>query len=124
MGPAIASAIDPTKPIDGVPAIKAELRSNLQTAKDEIEALQSGKADLGHQHVLVDVTDAGALAGLDQVGTGEIADGAVTTAKIAGAAVIGSKIADAAVTESKITDAAVTERGGERAGHRSGLGAA
>jgi hypothetical protein len=82
---------------------------NLQTAKDEIEALQSGKADLGHQHVLVDVTDAGALAGLDQVGTGEIADGAVTTAKIAGAAVIGSKIADAAVTGSKIADAAVTE---------------
>jgi hypothetical protein len=61
----MVSALDPTKPIDGVPASKADLRNNLQTAKDEIEALQSGKTDLGHQHGLVDITDAGALAGLN-----------------------------------------------------------
>ena len=36
----MASTIDPTKPVDGVPAVKADLRANLQAAKDEIEALQ------------------------------------------------------------------------------------
>ena len=51
------SAIDPTKPIGGVPASKADLRSNLQAAKDGIEALQSGKTDLGHQHTLGDIAD-------------------------------------------------------------------
>jgi hypothetical protein len=79
----MASQIDPTKPADGVPANKADLRGNLQAAKDEIESLQSGKTDVGHQHALVDVTDAGALAGLNQVDTAQIADAAVTAAKIA-----------------------------------------
>lgn len=37
----MVSAIDPTKPIDGVPANKADLRANLLTAKNEIEALQA-----------------------------------------------------------------------------------
>ncbi len=37
----MASAIDPTKPLDGVPAVKSDLRNNLQAAKDEIEALQN-----------------------------------------------------------------------------------
>ena len=37
----MVSAIDPTKPIDGVPAVKDDLRNNLQAAKDEIEALQN-----------------------------------------------------------------------------------
>lgn len=36
----MASAIDPTKPEDGVPAEKADLRANLQAAADEITALQ------------------------------------------------------------------------------------
>lgn len=36
----MASAIDPTKPADGVPASKADLRANLLAAKTEIEALQ------------------------------------------------------------------------------------
>ena len=70
----MASAIDPTKPVDGVPAIKADLRSNLQSAKDEIEALQSGKTDLGHQHGLADITDAGALAGKNSVAMVDIDD--------------------------------------------------
>lgn len=30
--------IDATKPVDGVPAVKADLRANLQAAKDGIEA--------------------------------------------------------------------------------------
>jgi hypothetical protein len=77
------SQIDPTKPIDGVPASKADLRANLQSAKDEIEALQSGKADVGHQHDLADISDAGALAGKNTVGTVDINDDAVTNAKLA-----------------------------------------
>jgi hypothetical protein len=105
----VASAIDPTKPVDGVPAIKADLRSNLQSAKDEIEALQAGKASLGHQHGLADIADAGALAGKNSIAAADIEDNAVTTAKIAGAAVVESKVADAAVTQSKIVDGAITE---------------
>jgi hypothetical protein len=77
------SQIDPTKPIDGVPASKADLRANLQSAKSEIEALQSGKADLGHQHGVADISDAGALASKDTVATADIADDAVTNAKLA-----------------------------------------
>jgi hypothetical protein len=88
------SQIDPTKPVDGVPASKADLRSNLQSARDEIEALQSGKADLGHQHGLADINDAGALAGLDQVDTAEIADASVTEAKIAANAVGADQLQD------------------------------
>ena len=37
----MASAIDPTKPVDGVAANKADLRANLLAAKTEIEALQN-----------------------------------------------------------------------------------
>jgi hypothetical protein len=40
----VASQIDPSKPADGVPAAKADLRANLQAAKSEIEALQAGKS--------------------------------------------------------------------------------
>ncbi|MEZ5932678.1 MAG: glycosyl hydrolase family 28-related protein [Alphaproteobacteria bacterium] len=42
----MVSAIDPTKPLDGVPAVKSDLRDNLQAAKAEIEALQN-KSILG-----------------------------------------------------------------------------
>lgn len=42
----MVSAIDPTKPLDGVPADKSDLRDNLQAAKTEIEALQN-KSVLG-----------------------------------------------------------------------------
>jgi hypothetical protein len=37
----MVSAIDATKPADGIPASKADLRSNLATAKSEIESLQT-----------------------------------------------------------------------------------
>ena len=37
----MASQIDPTKPVDGVAASKADLRSNLLAARDEIEDLQA-----------------------------------------------------------------------------------
>ena len=36
----MSSAIDPTKPADGVAADKADLRANLRAAKEEIEDLQ------------------------------------------------------------------------------------
>ena len=43
----MASAIDPTKPADGVPAQKADLRANLLAAKREIEMLQQTKIGRG-----------------------------------------------------------------------------
>jgi hypothetical protein len=41
----MTSAIDPSKPADGVPAVKADLRANLQAARDEIQALQVEKGN-------------------------------------------------------------------------------
>jgi hypothetical protein len=73
----MASAIDPTKPTDGVPSVKLDLRTNLQAAKTEIESLQTGKSDVGHQHALGDLTDAGALAAKNVIGAGDIAVGAL-----------------------------------------------
>jgi hypothetical protein len=78
----MTSSIDPTKPTDGVPSVKLDLRNNLQAAKTEIEALQAGKTDLGHQHLIGDLTDVGALAGKDQVEAGDIAPGAVGAAEL------------------------------------------
>jgi hypothetical protein len=43
----MVSAIDPTKPRDGVPARKADLRANLSAAKAEIEELQLRKIENG-----------------------------------------------------------------------------
>ena len=43
----MVSAIDPTKPADGVAAVKADLRANLLSAKREIEALQAAKIGQG-----------------------------------------------------------------------------
>jgi polygalacturonase len=37
----MASVIDPSRPADGVPAVKADLRAHLLAAKNEIEALQT-----------------------------------------------------------------------------------
>jgi len=36
----MGSTIDETKPVDGIPAVKADLRSSLQSAKAEIQGLQ------------------------------------------------------------------------------------
>ncbi len=41
----MVSAIDSTRPVDGLSPVKAELRANLEAARTEIEALQEGKAD-------------------------------------------------------------------------------
>jgi hypothetical protein len=43
----MVSAIDPTKPADNVPAVKAHLRANLRAAKLEIESLQATKLQNG-----------------------------------------------------------------------------
>lgn len=54
----MVSAIDPSKPADGVPANKAELRANLLAAKHEIEMLQTTKIgrgepiDMQHQQLI------------------------------------------------------------------------
>jgi hypothetical protein len=56
----MASAIDPTKPVDGTHAVKADLRANLLAAKTEIEALQAADAELG------------ALARVDSITVNEI----------------------------------------------------
>ena len=104
----MASAIDPTKPVDGVPSVKVNLRNNLEAAKTEIEALQAGKSDLGHQHVLGDLTNAGALAAKNVVAAGDIAAGAVTANELANGAATTVKLADAAVTTVKLADAAVS----------------
>jgi hypothetical protein len=73
----MTSAIDTTKPTDGVPSVKLDLRNNLQAAKTEIESLQAGKADLGHQHLIGDLTDAGALAAKNLIEAGDVAAGAL-----------------------------------------------
>jgi hypothetical protein len=39
----VASAIDPTRPEDGIPASKSAMRANWAAAKTEIEALQVGR---------------------------------------------------------------------------------
>jgi hypothetical protein len=41
-------AIDPTKPKDGMPAVKADLRANLLALKRGIETLQATKLGRGH----------------------------------------------------------------------------
>jgi len=53
---------------------------------------------------VANLSDAGALATLDVVGTAQIDDLAVTTAKIADAAITTAKIDDLAVTSAKISD--------------------
>ena len=44
------SEIDPTKPTAAMSASKAELRGKLRSDQDEMETLQSGRADLGRHH--------------------------------------------------------------------------
>ena len=62
-------------------------QTDLQTALD-------GKADTSHTHVLADVTDSGALAALDTVGTSEIDNSAVTGIKISDNTIANAKMVD------------------------------
>lgn len=57
--------------------------TDVQAAIDELENEIDGKAATSHSHVMADVTDAGALATLDTVGTAQIDNEAVTVAKLA-----------------------------------------
>ena len=50
----MVSAIDASKPADGIPASKADLRNNLATAKTEIEALQGDLAGIFRLSVSVE----------------------------------------------------------------------
>lgn len=50
----MVSAIDATKPADGIPASKADLRNNLATAKGEIETLQGDVAGIFRLSVSVE----------------------------------------------------------------------
>ena len=93
-----------------------------------VQADIDGKALLAHTHTLADVTDSGALAALNAVGSTEITDasviasklgalsvqpaalgtGSVQTAKLADNAVSTVKISDLNVTTAKIANLAVT----------------
>ena len=59
----MVSQIDPSKPVDGEAAVKADLRANLQAAKTEIETLQDGKAALAHGHEVGDLAATGTADG-------------------------------------------------------------
>jgi hypothetical protein len=52
--------------------------------KAQLNSFLSNKAPLSHQHVLTDITDAGALAGKSTVAEIDLADQAVSSAKISG----------------------------------------
>lgn len=80
----------------------AKLMTPLRTA-----AAIAAQPPATHQHGLADITDVGALAGLDGVGTAEIDPNAVTTEKILNGAVTAVKLADSAVTLTKIAADAV-----------------
>lgn len=101
----MSSAIDPSRPRDGMPAMKAELRTNLMAAKTEIEALQvglarglAGKADRVHAHRLSDITDAGALARLDRVSGAEIAPDSIGPAHLTDMAITPGRYCNPEIT--------------------------
>jgi len=71
-------------------------------------AVISGNVTITGGTGVANLSDAGALATLDVVGTAQIEDLAVTEAKIADAAITNAKIADAAITNAKIADATIT----------------
>jgi len=70
-------------------------------------AVISGNVTITGGTGVANLSDAGALATLDVVGTAQIQDLAVTTAKIDDLAVTGAKIADATITGAKIANAAI-----------------
>jgi hypothetical protein len=98
-------------------ALAGTENSKIMTALRTAEAIVA--LSPAHQHLLSDISDAGALAALDLVGSGEIGPnavtsgkiliGAVTSTKLGSQAVVESKLASSAVTETKIASAAVTE---------------
>jgi hypothetical protein len=81
--------------------------AKLMTAARTVQAIVARAAPQEHQHDLAHITDAGALAALDQVGASEITPNAVTSDKILVGAVTIAKLADGAVTQDKIADGAV-----------------
>ena len=99
--------IDPSAYATQVHAAEGLDGTRIMTAVRTAEAIAAKAAPHDHQHSIADVTDAGALAALDQVGTDEIVANAVTSGKILSGAVITIKLADGAVTEEKIDDGAV-----------------
>ena len=103
----MASNIDPTKPVDGLPSAKADLRDNLQAAKDEIEALQPEEAvvpgaftvlvgDIGKMKRYTGTGDEWTLNALPAVGEVAVENdgsGSITfagTATLSGATAIGA----------------------------------
>lgn len=83
----------------GVTATQVGAYTTAQT-----DTLVSGKADTIHTHVVADITDAGALASLNTVGTAQIDANAVTSTQIANNAVTSAKINNNVVTNAKLTD--------------------
>ena len=116
-----AGAVTPSKVAGSAYASQAEATAGTDNAK-LMTPLRTAEAIAAlapeHQHTLADISDTGALAGLDTVGTGEIeadavtrdkiADGAVVTGKLSDQAVVATKLATNAVTNAKIASAAVT----------------
>ena len=83
----MSSAIDPAKPADGVPASKADLRTNLLCAKSEIEALQIGlatKADASHGHAEATPSTAGFMSAADKSKLDALSPGGPPVASVFG----------------------------------------
>jgi hypothetical protein len=70
------AAIDPAAFASQSEAVAGIDETKLMTALRTAEAIAAKAAPHGHQHDLADIADAGALAALDSVGSGEIAAGA------------------------------------------------
>lgn len=78
------------------------------SAQTDLQSALDAKSATTHTHTLADVTDSGALAALNTVGTTEIDLLAVTAGEIATNACVTAKIKDANVTEAKLATSAVT----------------
>jgi hypothetical protein len=98
-----------TKRISELPAAVAiddtdelELNQSGVSRKATKGQMVAGLASVGHQHDLADVTDSGALAGLDVVGTAEIAASAYASAAEAVAGAENSKVMTALRTAEAI----------------------
>ena len=107
----MSSAIDPTKPADGVPASKADLRANLHAAKDEIEALEAAQIPVGGTsgQVLAKNSNTDYDTGwVDQTGGGSVAVEDEGTQILASAARLnfvgaGVNVADAGSNKATVT---------------------